>query len=97
MGNPSGMQIMNCSNETMVGKVFLTHPENIELKMYENMYLVDEDDEVGYRKTADISNLMMEGLSENNPTAFGEQYFKLPSFTLIAEHIADNLDEFIKE
>lgn len=89
------MQITNCSNETMLGKVFLSNPDDIELKLYENMYFVDADDEEGYRKTADKSNLMMEALSENNPTAFGEQYFKLPTFTSIAEHIEDNLDEFI--
>lgn len=90
------MQVTNSSNETMVGKVILTHPEDIELPFYENMYIVDEDDRDGYRKTADISNLMVEGLSENNPTVFGQQFFKLPSFTMIAEHIEDNLDDFIK-
>lgn len=92
---PTGMNIMNCCNETMVGKVFLVDPDNIELTLYENMYFVDEDDKEGYRKTADKSNLMMEGLSENNPTEFGRQYFKLPTFTQIAEHVADNIDDFI--
>lgn len=91
------MQVMNCSNETMLGKVFLVHPEEIELPFYENMYIVDEDDREGYRKTADISNLMVEYLSENNPTAFGQQFFKLPSFTMIAEYVEENIDEFRKD
>lgn len=90
------MQVMNCSNETMLGKVILSHPEDIELPFYENMYIVDEDDREGYRKTADISNLMVEYLSENNPTAFGQQFFKLPTSTSILEHIEDNIDEFRK-
>ena len=89
------MLISNASNETMVGKVFLVDPDSIELKFYENMYLVDVDDEIGYKKTADKSNLMMEGLSENNPIAFGEQFFKLPGFTSIADHIECNLEDFL--
>lgn len=92
---PTGMLIMNCSNETMLGKVTLVDPDSIDLPLHENMYFVDEDDKDGYRKTADKSNLMIEALSENNPTAFGEQYFKLPGFSQIAEHIEDNIDDFI--
>ena len=86
---------MNCCNETMVGKVILVDPDSIELPFYENMRIIDKDDEDGYRKTADKSNLMVEALSENNVTAFGERYFGLPGFTMIAEHIEDNIDDFI--
>jgi len=89
------MLISNSSNDTLVGKVFLVDEDSIEITLYDNMYFVDKDDEKGYEKTADKSNLMMEGLSENNPTAFGETYFKLPSFTSIAEHIENNIDNFI--
>lgn len=89
------MQISNSSNDTLVGKVFLVNPDDIEIEIYSNMYFVDKEDEEGYYKTADKGNLMMEGLSENNPTAFGEVFLKLPSFTSIAEHIADNIDDFI--
>lgn len=93
---PTGMCIMNSSNETMVGKVYLSNPDDIELKLYENMYFVDSDDEDGYRKTADKSNLMVEGLSEDNPISFGEQFFKLPSYTSISEYINDHLEEFME-
>jgi hypothetical protein len=79
----------------MVGKVFLVDPDNIDIPMYDNMYVIDGDDQVIYNKTTDKSNLMMEGLSENNPTAFGQTFFKLPSFTAIANHIEDNLDDFM--
>lgn len=92
---PSGMQVMNSCNETLVGKVFLVHPEDIELTFYENMYLVDPDDEVGYKKTADVSNLMMEGISEDDPVTFGRTFFKLPGFTDIAEYVEDNIDSFL--
>lgn len=92
---PTGMLIMNSSNETMVGKVYLEDPDSIEIKLYENMYIIDGDDQVIYNKTADKSNLMVEGLSENNPTAFGETFFHLPSFTQIATHIEDNIEDFI--
>lgn len=86
---------MNCSSETMLGKVFLKDPDNIELPFYDNMYIIDEDDRIAYNKTADKSNLMVEGLTENNPTAFGEQYFKLPGFTMIANHIEENIEDFV--
>ena len=79
----------------MVGKVYLEDPDSIEIKLYENMYIIDGDDQVIYNKTADKSNLMVEGLSENNPTAFGETFFHLPSFTQIATHIEDNIEDFI--
>lgn len=89
------MLICDICNETMVGKVYLVDQDSIDLTLYENMYIIDKDDEDGYRKTADKSNLMMEGLSENNPTEFGRHFFKLPTFTQIAEHIEDNIDDFI--
>ena len=95
--DPTGMCVMNSSNETMLGKVFVSNPDDIELPVYENMYFVDADDEDGYRKTADKSNLMVEGLSEDNPIAFGQQYFKLPSYTVLSEYISDHLDEFEKD
>ena len=89
------MLIMNSSNETMVGKVFLVNPENIDIPLYENMYIIDSDDEKGYQKTMDYGNLMMEGLSENNPTEFGRTFFKLPTFTQLAEEIEDSIDDFM--
>ena len=92
---PTGMNIMNCCNETLLGKVILLEPEKIKIPVYENMYFVDADDEKNYSKTADVSNLMVEALSENNPTEFGRQYFNLPTFTDIAEHISDNIDDFV--
>lgn len=92
---PTGMCIMNCCNDTMVGKVYLIDEDGIEIKMYANMYTVDKDDDVIYKKTSNPSNLMMEALSENNPTAFGEQFFHLPSFTSIASEIDKHMDLFI--
>ena len=79
----------------MVGKVFLAHPEDIDIPLYENMRIIDGDDQVIYNKTANPSNLMVEALSENNPLAFGKTYFKLPDCTDIIDHIANNIDNFI--
>lgn len=59
------------------------------------MWIVDNDDQVTYNKTSDPNNLMIEGLSEDNPTVFGETYFRLPSFTNIASHIEDHIDLFL--
>lgn len=59
------------------------------------MWIVDKDDQVTYDKTSNASNLMVEGLSEDNPTVFGETYFHLPSFTDIASHIEDHIDLFL--
>lgn len=88
---------MNCCNDTMVGKVFLVNEDEIEIKMYDNMWIVDHDDQIIYNKSSNASNLMMEALSENNPTAFGEQFFNLPSFTEIASNIEKHLDLFIDD
>lgn len=92
---PSGIRVTNLSNETMVGKVFLDHPEDFTPKMYSNMYIVDSDDEISYKKTNIADNLMMEALTEDNPTEFGRVYFGLPTFTEIAQHIEKNKDQFI--
>lgn len=92
---PTAFLISNACNDTMLGKVFLINPEGIEIKRYDNMYTVDKKDEICYQKTSDPSNLMMEALTEDNPTAFGETYFKLPSFTTIADHIEEHFDLFI--
>lgn len=89
------MLCMNCCNDTMVGKVYLINEDDIEVKMYDNMYTTDSDDEVIYRKSSIASNLLVEGLTENNPTAFGEQFFKLPSFTSIASDMEKHIDLFL--
>lgn len=94
---PSGMNIMDCCNDTMFGKVFLLDEDDVEVKMYDNMYTTDKDDEVIYKKTSNKSNLLVEGLSENNPTAFGEQFFNLPSFTNIASEMEKHLDLFLDD
>ena len=44
-----------------------------------------------------LSGIDTEGLSEDNPIAFGEQFFKLPSYTQLSEYISDHLDEFVEE
>lgn len=92
---PSYMRVANCSNETMVGKVFLEHPEEIELEKYSNMYTVDSDDEILWDKTNIVNNLMIEGLTEDNPTEFGRVFFGLPTFTEIATHLEDHKDDFL--
>ena len=93
---PTGIQIMNCSNETLVGKVYLKNPEEISIELFPNMWIVDGDDEDIYKKTCDPSVLLVEGLAEDNVMRFGEVYFKLPSFSLIADQIENNIDKFLK-
>lgn len=92
---PSGIRVMNSCNETMVGKVFLEHPEDFNIELYSNMYLVDEKDEIAFNKTNVAENLMMEGLTEDNPTEYGRVWFGLPGFTEIAEYLEDHVDKFI--
>lgn len=92
---PTSMLIMNCCNDTMLGKIYLIDEDGIEIKMFDNMYTTDKEDEVIYRKSSIVSNLMVEGLSEDNPTAFGEQFLNLPSFTLIASDMEKHIDLFL--
>lgn len=93
---PSAMLIMNSCNETMVGKVFLLEQDKVRIEFYENMYFVDKKDEVGYDKTKDPSNLMMEYLSQADPLNFGYTILRLPGATEVLDYIGENLEEFLK-
>jgi dsDNA-binding SOS-regulon protein len=92
---PSAMLIMNSCNETMIGKVIVLEPNKIKVKLYDNMYFVDKKDEVGYDKTKDPSNLMMEWLSQDDPIDFGHCVLNLPEPTELLEFIAENKDDFV--
>jgi hypothetical protein len=94
---PSAMLIMDSSNETMVGKVILLEPNKVKVKFYDNFYFVDKKDELGYEKTKDPSNLMVEWLTQNDPLDFGYWVLNLPEATSILDHISDNIDDFISK
>lgn len=91
---PTAMLVANISTETMVGKVFLEAP--MEVPMYDNMWIVDSKDETIYNRTANASNLLVEGLSEDNPLAFGQLYLHLPSMDEIFEDVEEHLEELVK-
>lgn len=94
---PTSKLIMNCCNDTMLGKVYIIDQDGIEIQRFDNMYTVNKKDEIVYQKTLDPSNLMVEGLSEDNPTRFGEQFLDLPSFTAIATDMEKHIDLFLDD
>lgn len=73
---PTAFIIMNASNETMVGKVFIDNPEDLKVQMY-NIFKFRGDDLAKYK--LDPGGYLVELLSENDPFDFGEIVLNLPS------------------
>ena len=73
---PTAIIIMNCSNDTMVGKFILVNPEDVKLKVYGNFKLYKKDPD--YSKI-DVSNAVMEYYSQQDDLSFGTAVLRLPS------------------
>jgi hypothetical protein len=77
---PSAIIIMNSGNDTFVGKVFLENPDEIHVPEYKNMNFTP-DERKNYK--LDVSNFMLEVLSENDPLNMGKIFFNLPDISEI--------------
>lgn len=90
---PTGVNITNCTNDNLVGKVFLLNPDDVKMPFYENFRIIDAKDEETYSKIQS-SAWMMELYSQRDPLSFGERILELPSATELLSEIESMLDEF---
>lgn len=89
---PSGMEVMNASNETLVGKVFVVTPLDEKLPVYDIYDFVDEK-EVKENAKIEFSSWVMEQYSAGDTTNLGEIAFGLPS----VKDIVMGFKEFMEE
>lgn len=90
MEYPTAFIIMNASNETMVGKVFIDNPEDAKIQLYK-LFKFKGNEYASYKQ--DPGGFLVEVLSENDPFNFGEIFLNLPSPDTILRDIKDILDE----
>jgi hypothetical protein len=90
---PSNICINNISNETLVGKIYLNHPEDFEIPIYDSFKFYG-DEAVKYK--LDVSNFMLECYSERDSYDFGELFLSLPNISEVLDIIDDNIDNLIE-
>lgn len=85
---PTAILIMNASNETMVGKVFLENPEDIKVEIYPEFRFVGKEEA---KYNLDVGNFLTETYSTNDVLNFGEIFLNLPSMDKIIESLEATL------
>lgn len=85
---PSAINICNISNETLVGKVFLEEPDELNIPIPEG-FVFKGNEEEGYK--LDKGNYLLEIYSERDVLNFGTLFLDLPS----ADEVLDGISEII--
>lgn len=93
---PTQVMISNCTNETLVGKVFLLNPDDVKIPFCSNFRIIDAKDEETYSKIKS-SAWVMELWSQRDVLSFGEVVLNLPSPTTVLSEIGDDLDFFMED
>lgn len=91
---PSSILVMNASNETMVGKVFITDPDDIKIPIYNEFHFVGKEESDNAK--IEPGSWVMEQLSTGDVLNLGHVAFHLPNIETILNHIGNNLKEFEK-
>ncbi len=91
---PTAILIMNASNETMVGKVFLEDPDSIDIKFYPGFVFVDKDEEEKY--IMNPGDFLLEVYSQNDVLNFGEIFLKLPPIDSVIGLVNENITSLLK-
>lgn len=73
---PTAISIMNASNDTFVGKVYIDHPEEIDLPFYNQYEFVNKAEAADYKMNK--AALMLETALQGNFMLTGEIAFGLP-------------------
>ena len=89
---PTSACITNLCNETLVGKVFLDDEDDIELPIYNNFQFLGNEKK---KYKVDISNSLIENLSERQVIEVGHVYLNLPNLSDILEIIESNKEEYL--
>lgn len=87
---PTAINTGNMSNETLVGKVYLEEPDNIEVPIPEG-FIFRGDDEEKYK--LDKSNFMLETYTEGDIFNFGKTFLDLPS----PDEVFNDLDSIVNK
>lgn len=90
MEYPSSVQICNISNETLVCRVYLENAETVEIPIPIGFTFRGNDQE-NYKM--DVSNFLMELISEGDLFNLGHLYLGLPT----PDEVLTDLDKFIRE
>ena len=82
---PSAINTCNISNETLVGKIYLEHPDEIEIPICKGFEFRGEDRE---KYKMDKGNYLLEVYTENDVLSFGTLFLGLPDPEDILKDIA---------
>lgn len=90
---PSAIIIMNASNDTLVGRVFIDDPSSVSIPMFENFNFIG-DERAEYK--FDVSNFMLEVYSQHDVLNFGTYFLDLPTFSDILDDSKSVIDSLRK-
>ena len=88
MEYPSAVNTCNISNETLVGKVFLENPDDVDIKIPEGFVFRGDDAE---KYKMDKGNFLLETLTEDDVFNFGAMWLNLPTPDKILKDIASQI------
>lgn len=88
---PNSMILMNQSNETLVGKLFITDLENFEIPMWSYEFIDDEES----KYKCNPSNFFIELISEKQWLLAGSIFLNLPTVDELLDEIEKDLESFI--
>lgn len=91
---PSAILAMNASNETMLGKVFLSDMDDVKLPVYEQFRFVGKEESENAK--IDPAAWIMEQRSTGDYLNLGHVALHLPNIEDILQHIGNNINEFKK-
>lgn len=91
---PTAIIIMNCSNETFVGKIFLLDPDQITVEIYDNFIFRGKERE---KYKMDKANYLLEIYTEGDVFNLGTIGFHLPKPNDILTEIGDNISDFLMD
>lgn len=85
------MLLMNLSNETLVGKVFIKDQDKLEIPLWSYEFIDDEES----KYKVNPSNFFIELLSEKQWLLAGTIFLNLPTVDEILDEIEKDLESFM--
>ena len=85
---PSAINTCNISNETLVGKVYFEHPEEIDIPICEG-FVFKGKDKLDYKM--DVNNFVLEVYTEMDNITFAQLFLGLPS----PDEVMDKIKELV--
>lgn len=92
---PSSILVMNASNETMIGKVFIMNPDDVKIPVYNSFRFVGKEESDNAK--IEPGSWIMEQLSTGDVLNLGHVALHLPEIDTILNHIGNHIKEFEKD